>query len=229
MRYEHKVSRDSGILRIAALCPSTRALGPGLRAAVWVQGCPFRCQGCIAPQWLSFEHPARRVKPEALVEELLSDSQVSGLTFTGGEPFMQAKGLAMLARLARQKRELNIICFTGYRLEQLIQKSSESGVFELLDEIDVLIDGPYLPERNDGRGLRGSNNQRIIHLTSRLTGFDFHNQPRRVEIQVMNGQMMIVGIPPVDVQRVLDNTLPQDTPVQTGLFFKRLVTSDEWA
>jgi len=224
-----KVRPESGVLHLAAVCPATRALGPGLRAVVWVQGCPFRCAGCIAPQWLSFDRPARRVKPEALVEELLADPQISGLTFSGGEPFMQARGLARLAKLARQKRDLNIICFTGYRLEQLIRKPPESGVFDLLDEIDVLIDGPYIAARNDGRGLRGSDNQRIIHLSSRLAGFDFHNQPRRVEIQVMNGQMMVAGIPPVDVLQGLENALPAEAPLPAGLFFRRLVMNDERA
>lgn len=229
MNHPPKVPPDSGVLQLAAVCYGTQALGPGLRAAVWVQGCPFRCPGCIAPQWLSFDHPARRVKPEVLAEELLADPQISGLTFSGGEPFMQARGLARLAKLARQKRDLNIICFTGYQLEQLIRKPPESGVFDLLDEIDVLIDGPYIAERNDGRGLRGSDNQRIIYLTSRLAGYDFHALPRRVELQVLNGQMMVVGIPPVDVLQVLDATLPQGVHLQAGLFFKRLVVNDERA
>jgi len=66
--------------------------------------------------------------------------KIDGLTFSGGEPFEQASGLAELARLARRQKDLNIICFTGYRYERLIQNPPNDGVYGLLNEIDVVID-----------------------------------------------------------------------------------------
>src|SRR5512146_912679 len=98
------------VLNVAAICPTTRALGPGVRAVVWVQGCAFHCPGCIAPDWIPIR-PARLVKPEALAEELLADPEVTGLTFSGGEPMLQASALARLARAARNMRDVDIICF----------------------------------------------------------------------------------------------------------------------
>ncbi|MBE0697352.1 MAG: radical SAM protein, partial [Anaerolineaceae bacterium] len=90
------------VLNIAAICKGTRSLGPGLRAVVWVQGCPFQCPGCIAPDWIPI-HPSHLYSPEQLVDDLLGDPHIQGLTFSGGEPMLQAVGLAFLSRLARKK------------------------------------------------------------------------------------------------------------------------------
>ncbi len=183
-------------LNVAATYTGTRALGPGKRSAVWVQGCPFSCPDCIAPEWIPIR-PARQVTPADLLVELFADPHVAGLTFSGGEPMLQASGLAELARLARLEREVDIICFTGYTLSQLQKSPPNQGVRQLLAEVDVLIDGQYVTALNDNLGLRGSSNQRVHHLTQRLSGHDFESEPRRVEIQVQDGSLWFVGIPPV--------------------------------
>ncbi|MDR3575552.1 MAG: 4Fe-4S single cluster domain-containing protein [Anaerolineaceae bacterium] len=183
------------ILNIASVCTGTTALGPGLRAVVWVQGCPFHCRGCIAPDWIPFT-PARLVNVNELVDELLGNPEVSGLTFSGGEPMKQAAGLAALAHIARQRRDLDIICFTGYRIEKLLAPPVDPGVQDLLSQVDVLIDGPYNARLNDNQGLRGSSNQRIHHLSLKLKEIDFETGKRQVEMQVGEGQILMVGIPP---------------------------------
>jgi anaerobic ribonucleoside-triphosphate reductase activating protein len=183
-----------GYVNVAAITQSTRALGPGERAVVWVQGCPFRCQGCIAPGWIPFKS-ARLVPIEDLVDELLCRPEVDGLTFSGGEPMHQAQSLAEVICLARKKRELNIITFTGYKYEILLNSPNITGIRAFLDQIDVLIDGPYVKTLNNGIGLRGSSNQRIIHLTTRLKRFDLEDYPRRTEIQLNDREAMIIGIP----------------------------------
>jgi anaerobic ribonucleoside-triphosphate reductase activating protein len=193
-------------LNIAAICPATSALGPGLRAALWVQGCNAHCSGCIAPEWISHKS-ARRVLVEEILPELLLNPQVTGLTFSGGEPMLQAAGLAKLAWLARQTRELDIICFTGYRLEQLLQSPPSPGVTDLLEQIDLLIDGPYLEEFNDNQGLRGSSNQRIHFLTSRLAGINFESSPRQTEIQILNGSAVLVGVPAQGVAQAFETAV----------------------
>jgi anaerobic ribonucleoside-triphosphate reductase activating protein len=183
------------ILNVAAVCPSTRSLGPGIRAVVWVQGCFFRCPGCIAPGWIPIQ-PARMVTQAELLNELLADPAVNGLTFSGGEPMLQAPGLARLARAARQVRELNIICFSGFTLSHLKRVPPGPGVDDLLEQVDVLIDGPYIEQLNDNRGLRGSSNQQVHFLTDRLKGYDLAGEPRRAEIRLQNGEAMLVGVPP---------------------------------
>jgi anaerobic ribonucleoside-triphosphate reductase activating protein len=185
------------ILNIAAIAARTQALGPGTRAAVWVQGCPLNCPGCVAPEWIPFV-PAMMLTPHEILERLDLDA-ISGLTFSGGEPMEQAAGLAALARLARQKKALNLICFTGYRYGRLLKNPPNDGVADLLAQVDVLIDGPFIRALNDSRGLRGSSNQRVIHLTSNLKDHDFEAQRRAVEITITDGELSFIGIPTPDI------------------------------
>ena len=185
---------DKLTLNVAAWCKRTSALGPGIRAVVWVQGCPFRCKGCIAPDWIPIK-PAQQYSPSDLAELLLSDPEVNGITLSGGEPILQASALVELIFAAKAIRDIDIILYTGYYYENLKAFPDSSPASRLLSRIDVLIEGPYEHTHNDNRGLRGSSNQRVIHLTQRLTGFDFINQPRQSEIIVSNGELLFVGVP----------------------------------
>ena len=111
----------------------------------------------------------------------------------------QAAGLAALARLARQQKELDLICFTGYRYERLLADPPNAGVRELLAEVDVLIDGPFIQSLNDSQGLRGSSNQRVIHLTSSLKEHDLELSMRKVELTVTDGELSFIGIPTPEI------------------------------
>ena len=184
-------------LNIAAIAGRTRALGPNVRAVVWVQGCPLNCRGCLAPDWIPFV-PATLMTPEQILARLDLDA-ISGMTFSGGEPMEQAAGLAALARLARQKKDLDLICFTGYRYERLLESPPNPGVPALLAEVDVLIDGPFIQSLHDAVGLRGSSNQRVIHLTPRLREYDLETSTRKVEITVTDGELAFIGIPTPDI------------------------------
>ncbi len=197
------------LLNVAATQMGTEALGPGFRAVVWVQGCPIHCPGCIAPDWIPFK-PARLISPAVLLEELLANPRITGLTFSGGEPMAQAVALAQLARLARQRRELDIICFSGFTLEKLQASPPFPGIADLLSVIDVLVDGPYIARLNNNLGLRGSSNQRIHYLTPRLAGIDLSAVPRTAEILIQDGQVMLVGVPPLGVRAALEAKLFQE-------------------
>jgi anaerobic ribonucleoside-triphosphate reductase activating protein len=120
---------------------------------------------------------------------------ITGLTFSGGEPMMQAAGLAELARVARQQKDLDIICFTGFRYERLLKNPPAPGISDLLAQVDVLVDGPFVQSLHDSIGLRGSSNQRIIHLTSRLKEYGLESQARKVEITIRDGELGLIGIP----------------------------------
>lgn len=196
------------MVNVAATRVGTRALGPGLRSVVWVQGCPFRCVGCMSPDWIPMER-ARSVEPADLVSELLSDPGVQGLTFSGGEPMLQARELAAVARLARSVRDVSVLCFTGYRLERLRSRPPAPETADLLAELDVLIDGQYVAALDDGRGLRGSTNQRVHRLTSRLSdcGYDFEGRPRSAEIAVGSGTALLIGVPPPGLLTAFDTAV----------------------
>ncbi|MGI5506200.1 4Fe-4S single cluster domain-containing protein [Lentzea sp. CA-135723] len=186
-------------LNVASTCVGTSALGPGFRSVVWVQGCPFRCRGCVAPEWIP-DVPARLVGVEELAAELLADDRVDGLTFSGGEPMAQAGGLAELAREVRRTRDVSIVCFTGFTLDRL-RDNGMPGTADLLSEVDVLIDGQYVRERDDGLGLRGSANQVVHHLTGRLAdaGYDFEHRERTTEVRVGEREVSLVGVPTADL------------------------------
>ncbi|MFC9233413.1 4Fe-4S single cluster domain-containing protein [Streptomyces decoyicus] len=196
------------LLNVAATRVGTRALGPGFRSAVWVQGCPFHCAGCLAPEWIP-DRPARQARPGDLAAELLADARVTGLTLSGGEPMRQAAGLAELVRRAREIRDVSVVCFTGHRLERLRTRPPSAGVAELLAAVDVLIDGLYVAGLNDGRGLRGSSNQRVHHLTPRLadSGYDFEHRARDAEIAVDGQEALLIGVPPSGFPAVFERAV----------------------
>jgi anaerobic ribonucleoside-triphosphate reductase activating protein len=198
---------DYPLLNIAKIAKSTTNLGPGNRSVVWVMGCPHHCTGCIAPEWLPFEIN-RLISPTNLAQELLSSATVTGITFSGGEPMAQAAGLAAVVRLIKAQRDVDIICFSGYRHEQLMNNPPNEGVYDLLGQIDVLIDGLYIRSMNDGKGLRGSSNQRIIHLTNKLKTHSLETCSRKVEVNIDHGQINMIGIPSHSMRAMFDN-LPQ--------------------
>jgi anaerobic ribonucleoside-triphosphate reductase activating protein len=170
-----------------------------------VQGCPFRCRGCLAPDWIP-PTPARAVRPADLAAELLAHPGITGLTFSGGEPMEQAAGLAEVIKIARQQRDLTLICFTGYRLAELRDRGPTSGVAELLAQVDVLVDGRYVAARNDDRGLRGSSNQRVHLLTGRLADAseELAHGPRRAEIRLRGRSALLVGVPSAAVAETFE-------------------------
>jgi anaerobic ribonucleoside-triphosphate reductase activating protein len=202
-------------LNVAATCVATTALGPGVRAVVWVQGCPFRCTGCIAPEWIP-DVAAERLTPHALADRLLVDPKVAGVTFSGGEPMQQAAGLADTIAVVRRARDVSLICYTGYRIERLRRRPPTPGVPRLLAAIDVLIDGQYVQDRDDDRGLRGSANQRVHHLTDRLRGYDFTSGARTIEIQLMSDSIQVVGLPTRAATAALDRVMPRPSATSSG-------------
>jgi anaerobic ribonucleoside-triphosphate reductase activating protein len=204
-------------LNIAEIWPATRALGPGLRAVVWVQGCPFHCPGCISPEWTP-DIPAKQFHPEELAYRIFSQTpDIDGITISGGEPMAQALALAAFVRYAHQIKRINIISFTGYKYEDLCHYPANSGVQQYLEQLDVLIDGPYVENLNDNKGMRGSSNQRIIHISNRLKHYNFTESHRRVEIQVQDEYVMMIGVPPTGILDKLRSIFDKKESPQTGL------------
>ncbi|WAC04928.1 MAG: 4Fe-4S single cluster domain-containing protein [Methanoregula sp.] len=155
------------ILNLANFLYRSSANGPGIRAALWVQGCPIHCKGCYNEEFWSFE-PKMAVEVGALAEQITRIEGIEGVTFSGGEPFSQAEALAQLGQVLI-KKDLNIITFTGYPYDHLIT-GNDPAWKELLDVTDLLIAGPYIAENRCDSALFGSSNQSLIFLTSRFKG-----------------------------------------------------------
>lgn len=171
----------------------TRSLGPGLRYAIWTQGCPFNCQKCITPEGRPII-AAKLIDTVQLANDIVTNKYINGITISGGEPFLQAASVAALLNKVRESRpELNVIIFTGFLKENLLSKDAIS----VLSMTDLLIDGQYIDKLNDGVGLRGSSNQRLHFLTDRLLPFQKELQfgKRQLEININNNNIDAIGIP----------------------------------
>ncbi len=156
--------------------------GPGLRAVIWTQGCPNHCPGCQNPETWSFED-GKLVDIEEVKQELRSFKGQSGLTFCGGEPFVQPEACLELARFAHQELGWNVWSFSGFTYEAIKkygnaktddehQARKNQATLDFLNELDALIDGPFiLAERDLTLKFRGSRNQRILLLKNgEITG-----------------------------------------------------------
>ena len=185
--------------RIHAIVTGTTRLGPGHRAAIWFQGCPFQCSGCLAPGTLAVG-AGTVMSVEEIIGTIDADGRIDGITCSGGEPFAQPRALAAILGGLRDTRR-GVIVFSGYTLEHLWQRgASEPAVADALGLIDVLIDGAYRSERNDdGRQMRGSDNQRIHFLTGRYVSereyFEVYNREMFEIRPTISGEAMLIGVP----------------------------------
>lgn len=186
-------------LNLASRLPCTKAEGPGRRAALWVQGCDKRCSGCCNPAYLQIVE--RDLVSTSSVLDWLADSHhehdLEGVTFLGGEPMLQAQGLADIALGARMLG-LSVMVFSGYTKGEL-ELLELPGSMQLLHYTDVLVDGPYdsnLPEH--GRRWVGSTNQQFHYLTGRYDSrIESYGEVERVlEIRLRtDGSVFINGWP----------------------------------
>ena len=94
---------------------------------------------------------------------MVENPLLEGITLSGGEPFMQAEDLYLLAKLVHSN-DMNVWCYTGFTYEYLLEHGTTAQK-QLLDEIDVLVDGRFELEKRDiSLMFRGSSNQRVINL-----------------------------------------------------------------
>jgi len=155
-------------IRLAGIVKESVVDGPGIRMVVFVQGCPHHCPGC---------HNENTQDPfggylstvQEVIDQLPSNPLVTGMTFSGGEPFMQAGALAVIGKAAKQ-RNLSVFTYTGFVFETLLEQSRNNpDIAALLAITDVLIDGPFLLEQRDiSLAFRGSGNQRLLDVPTSL-------------------------------------------------------------
>lgn len=151
--------------RLAGLVNDSIVDGPGLRLAVFVQGCPHHCPECHNPQSHDFDGGEWGDTAEIL--RIAEDNcLLDGITLTGGEPFCQPEACAELARGAHELG-LNVWVYTGYLFENLLNGTDAQR--ELLKNADVLVDGPFLiAQKSMDVRFRGSKNQRLIDVQKSL-------------------------------------------------------------
>lgn len=176
-------------LRIYQTVERIRTLGPFVRFGLWVQGCPEHCPGCVSPE---ARDPAggHTVPVEKLAQAILDIPDIEGLTVSGGEPFAQETALCQLLKAVRARRDLGVILYTGRSFAQVEERP-------LTALCDAVIDGGYVRELDDGRSLRGSSNQRLIHVTDRyLESLHIGELGRETElVRTREGGLSSVGVP----------------------------------
>lgn len=157
---------QEGTIRLAGIVRESIVDGPGFRFTVFCQGCPHHCPGCHNQQTHDFAG-GKDVALSRILEEIDKNPLLSGVTFSGGEPFCQAGAFADLAEEV-EKRGLDIVTFSGYTYEQLREKAeTDEDTARLLAHTWLLIDGPFKKEEKDlTLAFRGSRNQRIIDLNA---------------------------------------------------------------
>ena len=149
-------------IRLAGLVPESIVDGPGYRFAVFTQGCPHHCPGCHNPKTHDFTG-GYEADTDDVIAKIGGNPLVRGVTLTGGEPMMQAGALCGIAQAAKAKG-MNVWCYTGYTLEELLGEQNLDRM-RLLEYVDVLVDGPYLShERSLDLLYCGSKNQRLIDM-----------------------------------------------------------------
>jgi len=175
---------------------NTTLLGPFNRFVIWVHGCCFDCYGCMAD---SSRHGYRRTMCVQDLSDLILSSNTEGITISGGEPFLQSKELKELVDVIRVRKNVGVIVYSGFTIEE-VYKNDEYK--EFLSSIDLLIDGRYVKELDDGQAYVGSSNQVFHYLTDRYIeeGKIYYSaDKRRAEIKLTSHQAVLVGVPSAGV------------------------------
>lgn len=157
-------------MRYAGMIKNDIAAGEGVNVSFFTQGCPFHCQGCHNPQTWDFEG-GKEFTTETLneiIDALSANGIQRNLSIMGGEPLC-AENVFLVSLIILKVKEkypdIKIYVWTGYTYEDLLARSAEPKVQIILDNIDYLIDGPFiLEERDITLAMRGSRNQRILDM-----------------------------------------------------------------
>lgn len=152
-------------IRIAGMVNDSIVDGAGLRFTVFTQGCPHHCAGCHNPQTHDFSG-GKDIDTEEIIQTFRKNPLLDGITLSGGEPFCQSEACLQLAEAAHAAG-LNVWAYSGYTFEELLAGKAEWK--RLLEEVDVLVDGPFLLEKRTLEcRFRGSSNQRLIDVQASL-------------------------------------------------------------
>ena len=181
--------------RIQNLSEEVYVLGPGKRFAIWYQGCLKDCKNCI-------NQDGRKLKGGILYsnsqiyEMILKENDLTGITLSGGEPFLQYNEVLELIKMIKENKELDVIIYTGYKLKELIEKYGD----EFCKYTDILIDGEYIEELDNGEELRGSGNQTIYFLSNKYQKAMLKlekSKKREIQFDILGGKtIFMIGIPP---------------------------------
>lgn len=162
-------------MKIAGFYDESISNGLGWRAVLFVSGCPHHCPGCHNKEAQDFNY-GEEFNEEEILKRIKKNSILNGITISGGEPLCKENipGVLKFIKDVKEIRpEFNVWCYSGYTLDQLIDRNDEE-TNKCLSEIDVLVDGRFVEAKKDPTlKFRGSSNQRILDLKPSLQTHKF--------------------------------------------------------
>ena len=162
-------------MKIAGCYDESISNGLGWRAVLFVSGCPHHCPGCHNKEAQDFNY-GEEFNEEEILKRIKENSILNGITISGGEPLCKENIPGVLKFIKDVKAirpEFNVWCYSGYTLDQLIDRNDEE-TNKCLNEIDVLVDGRFVEAKKDPTlKFRGSSNQRILDLKPSLQTHKF--------------------------------------------------------
>lgn len=182
-------------------CPVSTVNGPGRRAVLWVQGCLFRCPGCFNRE--SWDMQERILESVDIVYKRVMDADsAEGITFSGGEPFLQAEALSVVAERLKS-HGLSVMTYTGFTTDEL-ENLTRPGAAELAEISDILVTGRYRAELPPDRMWIGSANQEVVFRTQRYKHFEgsLRTDGRQFEVICgQDGEVLVTGFIPAAARR----------------------------
>lgn len=156
-------------IRYAKIMENDVVDGEGVCVSFWTQGCPHHCKGCHNPLTWDFNggrEESRAVLIKKVLDLLVKNNVKRNLSILGGEPLCPENKsfISDLVKCVRQEHDdIKIFIWTGYKIEDL-RLAYDKEMREIIEAIDVLIDGPYIESQRDiTLPLRGSTNQRVLN------------------------------------------------------------------
>lgn len=161
-------------MRYAGLVKNDFSAAPGVSVSFYTQGCPHRCHGCHNPETWDFKG-GKEFTPQVLdeiVEALIANDIKRSLCILGGEPLCPENEFLtrlVISHVREKVPETKIYIWTGFYYDNLLKNQSPHLKY-ILEETDVLIDGPYIEKLRDiTLPMRGSSNQSIIELKEKTS------------------------------------------------------------
>jgi len=178
--------------RVHAVVPRSRANGPGVRFTIWSQGCALGCPECFNPRTHNPGGPAVTRSAGDLVDAVLAEAGIDGVTLTGGEPLEQPAAVVAFCQAVRARTDLGIVILSGFTRREIEADAARASAAEAAD---MVIAGRYNAGRHLGSGLRGSDNKIYWARTDRYTPADFAAVPDMEIAVAPDGAITISGMP----------------------------------
>lgn len=161
------IAEQPGVIRMHGMLRHSLVNGPGIRCVLFLQGCTHHCPGCQNPETHDI-HGGTLCSTQAILNDILTDRNLDGVTLSGGDPLLQPKACTEIAKACKQ-HGLSVWVYTGYLFEDIYTEKLGKDAANLLQYIDVLVDGLFDEALKSENCLwRGSTNQRLIDVPASL-------------------------------------------------------------